>query len=371
MALKKFSISGEQSDRPASTAFQEIRSARSVRHANNFQALRWIAACSVILAHSYGLRNLQGIYTHFTGLDLGWTAVVMFFTISGYLINASAHRRPAPEFWQARFLRIFPGLIVCTMVTAVVIAAFSTLSLSAYFTNHQTLRYIFGSGTLLATEYSLPGAFQDNIVKYANGSLWTLRYEVASYFTLFVVNVISHRTGINAAGTIIACGLACATGYALPTALGHPLPVQANNFLTLFIPFSIGAWFQASKRSAPNLPSVLAALLLAVVLAHSSVNMIFAAASISLLTLWMAFRSNALLRKLDSLPDYSYGIYIYAYPIQQMIIVLLPAWAPLTQAIVSFLITLLPASLSWHFIEKPAMALKSVRLFPAVRKTAQ
>ncbi|MBS0232370.1 MAG: acyltransferase [Proteobacteria bacterium] len=344
---------------------------RSVRHANNFQALRWIAACSVILAHAYGLRDFQGIYTHFTGLDLGWTAVVMFFTISGYLINASAHRRPAPEFWQARFLRIFPGLIVCTTVTAVVVAAFSTLSFSAYFTNHQTLRYIFGSGTLLATEYSLPGAFQGNVVKYANGSLWTLRYEVASYFTLFVVNVVSHRAGINAAGAIIACGFACAIGYALPTVLEHPILVQASNFLTLFIPFSIGAWFQASKRSAPNFLAVLVTLVLAVALAHSSVDTIFAAASISFLTLWMAFRANGALRKLDALPDYSYGIYIYAYPIQQMTIVLLPGWAPLAQAIVSFLVTLLPASLSWHFIEKPAMALKSVRLFPAVRKTAQ
>lgn len=370
MALKTFSIPNEQAGYLAPNVAGDIRSPRSVRHANNFQALRWIAACSVILAHSYGLRDLQGAYTRLTGLDLGWSAVVMFFTISGYLIIASAQRRPALEFWQARFLRIFPGLIVCTALTAIVISAFSTLSLRDYFTNVQTLHYIFGSGTLLATEYSLPGAFQDNVVKYANGSLWTLRYEVASYLTLFLAYVISYRMGIKSAAAIITCGFACAIVFVLPTALGHPLPVQASNLLTLFVPFSIGAWFQASKRSAPAFLAVLAAALLAVALARTSANTIFAATAISFLTLWLAFRTNPMLAKLDALPDYSYGIYIYAYPIQQMTIVLLPGWNPLIQAAVSLLVTLIPASLSWHFIEKPAMALKSVRLFPLVRNTA-
>ncbi|WP_414464551.1 acyltransferase family protein [Hyphomicrobium sp. DY-1] len=342
---------------------------RPIRHANNFQALRWLAATSVILAHSYGLRDLQGVYTHLTGLDLGWSAVVMFFTISGYLISASAQRRSALEFWQARFLRIFPGLIVCTLVTALVISAFSTLSFSQFITDRQTLRYIFGSGTLLSTEYSLPGAFQNHAVTYANGSLWTLRYEVASYFLVFVLFVLSYRTGIIFAGAIISTGFACALGYGVPTALGHTIPVQATNFLTLFVPFAIGGWFQASKRSGPKLLWVVIAIALAAALMRTPTNTIFAAAAISLLTLWLAFRPARVLTRLDALPDYSYGIYIYAYPIQQMTIQLLPGWHPLAQALVAFLATLVPASLSWHFIEKPAMALKSIRLFPVARDT--
>lgn len=342
---------------------------RPVRHANNFQALRWFAATSVILAHSYGLRDLQGLYTHITGLDLGWSAVVMFFTISGYLISASAQRRSALEFWRARFLRIFPGLIVCTVVTAIIVSAFSTLSFSHFITDRQTLRYIFGSGTLLATEYSLPGAFQDHAVTYANGSLWTLRYEVASYFLVFVLFVLSSRMGVGYAGAILTAGLACAVGYEVPTMLGHTLPVQATNFLTLFVPFAIGAWFQASKRSSPNLIWVVIAIALTAALGRTPTSTIFAATSISLLTLWIAFRPTRLLTRLDVLPDYSYGIYIYAYPIQQMTIALLPDWHPLAQALVAFSATLIPASLSWHFIEKPAMALKSVRFFPVARDT--
>lgn len=341
------------------------------RHANNFQALRWIAASSVILAHSYALRGYEGVYSKFTGVDLGWSAVVMFFTISGYLIGASAQRRGAFEFWKARFLRIFPGLIVCTAVTAIVVSAFSTLSPSEYFANHQTLRYIFGTGTLLSTEYSLPGAFQKSVVTFANGSLWTLRYEVASYFILFVVFVVSSRIGMKFAGAILACGIACAVGFTLPALLGRTIPVQAGNLLSLFVPFAIGAWFQASKMRSPHFLAVMIAVLLWALLAHTPAVTVLAATSISLLTLWLAFLSNKQLVKLDALPDYSYGIYIYAYPIQQMTILLLPGLHPLAQAAVSFLVTLVPASLSWHFIEKPAISLKSVRLFSVARRAAQ
>jgi peptidoglycan/LPS O-acetylase OafA/YrhL len=53
-----------------------------------------------------------------------------------------------------------------------------------------------------------------------------------------------------------------------------------------------------------------------------------------------------------------------------MIVVLLPNWHPLAQAAIAFLVTLVPAGLSWHFIEKPAVSWKSSRLSPAARNTA-
>jgi peptidoglycan/LPS O-acetylase OafA/YrhL len=98
---------------------------------------------------------------------------------------------------------------------------------------------------------------------------------------------------------------------------------------------------------------------------------IFATASIAILTLWIAFVASRLLARLNAFPDYSYGIYIYGYPIQQMTSVLLPGWTPIAQVVVSFLGTIVPASLSWHFIERPALALKSTRIYSTVRGTAQ
>jgi peptidoglycan/LPS O-acetylase OafA/YrhL len=371
LVLKKFPVLGEQSESSEKVVSREIQSTRPVRHANNFQALRWIAASLVILAHAHGIRGFQDEYFRFTGLELGWSAVVMFFTISGYLISASVQRHPAGEFWKARFLRIFPGLIVCTAITGVIISAFSTLSFADYFTNHQTLRYIFGSGTLLSMEYSLPGAFQNNVLKFANGSLWTLRYEVAAYFILFMLFVVSSRAGIKFANIIVVCGVACAIGYLVPVALGRSIPVQASNIFSLFIPFSIGAWFQATRQNTPNVVLILVVLSLSAVLAGTSQGMIIATASVAVLTLWIAFGVKRMFAGLNAFPDYSYGIYIYAYPVQQMTSVLLPGWNPFIHVVVSFAVTIVPASLSWHFIEKPALALKSTRIFSMARGAAR
>jgi peptidoglycan/LPS O-acetylase OafA/YrhL len=336
MGLKKFSFIGRQSDNSERVVAQDIRSAPAARHANNFQALRWIAASLVIFAHAHGLRGIQGEYLHITGLELGWSAVVMFFTISGYLISASVQRHPAREFWKARFLRIFPGLIICTLITGIVISQFSTLSFTSYVTHHQTLRYIFGTGTLLSTEYSLPGAFQHNITTIANGSLWTLRYEIASYFTLFMLFIVASGTGIKFANIIIVCGAACAVGCVVPIALGYTLPVQASNLLALFVPFSIGAWFQATKNRPPNFITVVLALAISAVLGRMLGWSIFATASVAIVTLWVAFAASKLFGRLNALPDYSYGIYIYGYPVQQMTSVLLPSWNPIVQLVVSF-----------------------------------
>ncbi len=75
--------------------------------------------------------------------------------------------------------------------------------------------------------------------------------------------------------------------------------------------------------------------------------------------MWLAFARNRILAAISALPDYSYGIYIYAYPIQQLVILVTPAWHPLAQALVSFVLTLIPAALSWHLVESRAIALKS------------
>ncbi|MCW2284554.1 peptidoglycan/LPS O-acetylase OafA/YrhL [Rhodoblastus acidophilus] len=330
--------------------------------ANNFEALRWIAASAVIVAHAWGLRGLDGLYGRATGLDLGWSAVVIFFTLSGYLICGSAQRRSAADFWKARALRILPGLLVCTTLTALIVFPFSDVDLRTYLSSGQTLKFVFGTGTLLGTEYALPGVFQHNVSTQVNGSLWTLRYEVACYLAVFLIYVATRASRLNFAHAILTAGLACATAHALIVFSGRATPVQITNILSLFFPFAIGAWFQARAKSTPTLFACLGAVALAACFSGTALYTVLAAATISLFTLWVAFRRNRALAAISSLPDYSYGIYIYAYPIQQMIISATPGWHPLQQAIAAFVLTLVPASFSWHFIEKPAMALKSLSL---------
>lgn len=327
------------------------------RGSNNFEALRWIAASAVILAHAYGLRGLDGPYEQITGLDLGWSAVVMFFALSGYLISASAQRRSPAEFWRARFLRIFPGLIVSTALTAIVAAAFSDLDLRAYATSPQTLKFVFGTGTLLGTEYSLPGVFQHNVSTQANGSLWTLRYEVACYLAVFALYWICRVARMDFGRAALVAALACAAGHAGMIASGKPAPVQVVNMLSLFVPFALGGWF-CVRSVAPKARHVALALVVAAALSRTPLYTCAAATAIAVLTLWLAFAKNRLLAAISALPDYSYGVYIYAYPVQQIVILSTPGAHPLVQALLSFAITVALAAQSWHFIEKPALALK-------------
>ncbi|MDE2361859.1 MAG: acyltransferase [Hyphomicrobiales bacterium] len=334
--------------------------AGSDRASNNFEALRWIAASAVILAHAWGLRGQAGAYERATGLDLGWSAVVMFFALSGYLISASAGRRAPSAFWTARILRIFPGLLVSTFLTALAVSAVSRFDAHAYFTSAQTWKFVFGTGTLLGTEYALPGAFEHNVSTQANGSLWTLRYEVACYAIIFAMVWAARRTRLDFGLAALVGALGCAAAHAAILASGRPAPVQITNILSLFVPFALGAFFQA-RRTSPRLWQVAAGLAAAAALARTPLYTCAAASAIALLTLWLAHTKNRALSAISALPDYSYGIYIYAYPIQQIVILTTPGLPPLAQAAASFVLTLVPAALSWHFIEAPAMALKSRR----------
>jgi len=81
----------------------------------------------------------------------------------------------------------------------------------------------------------------------------------------------------------------------------------------------------------------------------------------ALLAFWIAFVPSPLLGRLSRAPDYSYGIYIYAFPIQQVLLATLPPLTPALHGVIAFVLVLIPASLSWHFVEKPALRLKSWR----------
>lgn len=328
---------------------------------NNFGALRWLAALAVILAHAYGLRQESGLYQRLTGHDLGWSAVVVFFTLSGFLICRSAERRGPVAFWKARLLRIFPGLLVCTTLTAAALAAVTTLPLADYAVAPRTLHFVLGTGMLVSTEYGLPGVFAEHPVTQANGSLWTLRYEILCYALIFGLVAAARHLRWPLARMLPVCIILCIVGRAVLPAIGGA-PVQATNLLELFLPFCIGAWFAASGAPAPRPALVALAVAAAVVLAPTPLGVPAAAAAIALATLAAAFWKNAALRAASRLPDYSYGIYIYAFPIQQVVLGLAPGAHPLLQALASAVLVIGPAALSWHLVEKPALNLKARRL---------
>src|SRR4051794_6131033 len=103
---------------------------------NNFTLLRLALALAVIVSHAFGVTTgsvANEPLTRSTGFTLGEHAVDGFFAVSGFLVTMSFVRRGWRDYALARALRIVPGVVVATLVTALVVgAALTTLPLGQY-----------------------------------------------------------------------------------------------------------------------------------------------------------------------------------------------------------------------------------------------
>src|SRR3974377_1471315 len=157
---------------------------------NNFDALRLVAAVSVIFSHSFliaeGTQNNEWLIL-LTGTQciLGLTGVFVFFAISGFLVTQSFEQTANPLHYLAkRALRVFPGLFVATVLSAFVLAALvTTLWPSVFLLRPEPYEYVIGNTLLDQTVHELPGVmFVDNGVGLeVNGALCTLTSEFIMY----------------------------------------------------------------------------------------------------------------------------------------------------------------------------------------------
>ena len=152
-----------------------------------FGTLRLVASTAVFLAHSPWLvsRQFDFVYGFSRGQTfIGSIAVACFFIISGFLATESLQKsRSLISFAIKRALRIFPGLIVVIIFTALLIGPIATtLRLESYFTETQV--YLYFANIIFVNRIQLPGVFDTHVVTAVNGSLWTLRYEMLFYAML-------------------------------------------------------------------------------------------------------------------------------------------------------------------------------------------
>jgi peptidoglycan/LPS O-acetylase OafA/YrhL len=307
-----------------------------------FDYLRLIAAILVIAHHARVLNGAPPIMIG-TSLDLGALGVGIFFVISGYLVSGSLDRTPSvSSFIAKRALRIFPGLLAALLVTAFVIGPASTaLARSDYLASPEVYGYVLKNLTLYAVTYDLPGVFMSvPVAGVVNGSLWTLRLEFTAYLALGALGAA--RQAKPRVLTVLA--LAAAASAITIHALG--LDARGDLYRIAYLAAINGFLFlsgAALRTSAWRAPSWLAI-----------------AALIPLITpLWflglplIALRLGALNAPRAPV-DLSYGLYIYSFPLQQM----LAERSQLSLA-TSLALTLPFALASWLLVEKPALRLKA------------
>lgn len=287
----------------------------------------------------------------------GSIGVCLFFALSGCLIARSWLRNPQIlRFLRARILRIYPAYLACLLLTLGLLGPlFSELAPRDYFEHVQTGKYFLRNFDLVGLTYMLPGVFATNPVPYvANGSLWSLALEVRLYAIIAVLGVVRLLTWPR----VFAMLAVAYTGYCLfgwyETAPQH----QDKTALTvLFLMASLAAIF------ASGLPLSTRCLALIVLLAAASkVTFLFVPMTMLALgyfSLWFSWRLPAW--PLPWRGDYSYGMFLYGFPVQQMIVATFPDISPLAMFSLAVPLSLALAIASWHWVEQPSLRLKHLR----------
>jgi len=320
---------------------------------NNFNLIRQLAAIGVLVSHSFPLALGRGSpepQAPLTGASLGELAVCMFFAISGFFITGSFERRKDfAGFVAARLARVFPGLIVMLVLTVAVLGpAFTALPIDRYLTSPRTLTYVPRNLTLQLLQWDLPGVFTANpYPNVVNGSLWTLIYEVAGYALVAVVGLAGGLRRDRFAG-LLAVYLATVL---VARAFGHH-----SAMIGLSLPFVIGMAFYVFRDVIPLRFGITLGL---AGLSWASIGTVVAEFSRSLFVgytaLWLGHLRVPGLRGYNRLGDYSYGTYIYAFPVQQAVTALLPGSSPWLLTALALPVTALLSVLSWHLVESPAL----------------
>lgn len=333
---------------------------------NNFDVLRLLAASLVLFSHSYALTASPEPFAGVSGWTFGEVGVVMFFAMSGFLIAKSWSEQPrfAP-FAVKRALRLLPALAVAVSVTVFVVGPlFTTLPVSSYLRDPITWVYWIRSSLLITFVGRLPGVFETNPYPDAvNGSLWTLPVEACCYAMVAALGAVGllRRNGVLVA---LSCLLVLCVTPLSPLAVAPVGGTTSGNFPLVVM---LGATFVLgvsaySLRGRLHLSWTIAGALMVLWIATwgggwARVTGILA---IALAILVFAFRTPAWLRRLTAPGDVSYGIYVYAFPVQQSLAAIWHGIAPLAMFAIAFPVTYALALLSWRIVERPALAYKRV-----------
>jgi peptidoglycan/LPS O-acetylase OafA/YrhL len=355
--------------------------------APGFDFLRIFLALSIVGWHvnaivtgdlSYNSLPFVWVYGYFT--------LAAFFGLSGFLIAGSALRLTLKNFLINRGLRIIPALAVEIFLSALILGPiFTSLAMSDYFGSAGTWHYftnIFGW-----INYVLPGVFKDHPTDIVNNTLWTVPHEIGCYIIMSALMVTGfvRKPWVVAAGAIavvaIGLGLAAAGVTEQSTGAAKVLNVLfVGKASRLYVCFILGIFFYLVRHRLPYswpLFGVSVAVCLGIGALPQpggtnyplmnlilAVPMCYITAFIGVTRIW----TPEFLRK----GDYSYGIYLYGWPLQQMLVALLPDQKSLPLHFLTVVpLVLAFAALSWHFIEKPILALRKRFSFMARVRLAE
>ena len=344
-------------------------SAEVERMPNNFDALRLLLAAAVLVSHAYLLRPTNAAFgvdpleafTGETGFSIGALAVNGFFVLSGYLIAGSYVRsRSVRDYFVKRLLRIYPGFLVAFLLT---VTAFARITYGSASLGHTPGDYLFRALTLGEPGWAV--TFHDMMI---NGSMWTIRPEFVCYVLIALLGVAgaSRSRLVTTLATLAAWTSLMFSARFTPFLVSHSTVLSGMPRLTTY--FLFGSFAFAWRGKLPLSGKMALALLPIVALSclrlTSQLSVLPPTFAYVLLT--FGVHSTPVIRRAARFGDFSYGLYLYASPIQQYVRL---HHAPFPIVVDILLVTALTAPFaiaSWYLIERVALRWK-VRHIPSAR----
>jgi len=348
-------------------------------HRNSLGVIRLVLASLVIVDHAFPLGGFGADpFWRYTGgqTSLGEIAVGGFFVISGYLIVKSGVSADILQFLWRRVIRIFPAFFGVLLFSAFVVGPAAWLlygrPLGEYFSLGAggPFAYLASNWTLTIGSYGIHDIFvetpygQLTQASVFNGSLWTLAYEWGFYMLIAVLAVSGVLTRARIVVPLLAAFFLIAQAIALltPADMGALLPLLADpQVLFLGSTFLIGSAIGIYSDRVPydNRLGVLSGVLFLVSLFYGGFA-VFGVVAGGYFVMYLAARLPASMHWIGAKNDYSYGIYIYGFLVQQCLAAFgLFRWGYWPYMLMALPITFVLAWLSWHVIEKRALSIKS------------
>jgi peptidoglycan/LPS O-acetylase OafA/YrhL len=323
-----------------------------------FDYLRIGLAITVVIYHSITLQqapSFDQIVVQTAYRPVVVVILFMFFALGGYLVTESLYRNTIPGFIALRTARLFPGLIAIVLATAFCLGPlFTTFTLHEYFTGRHFFSYFLNM--VVYIHFQLPGVFLSNPVpEYVNEQLWTLPFEVKCYIALAILSLLGLIRQRYVFAAIVLGWMAYVTVAAL---LGPEKPQTLLNSHALVSAFFIGALAYIFRdKIILSVWLFVACIALTYLFFSRSETYYLGAITSSYCTVYLGLLDVKKIRLLKT-GDYSYGVYVASFPIQQAIASFpsLQHWwinMPL-----SLLFGFAYAIFSWHVVEKPFMLRK-------------
>ena len=319
----------------------------------NLHLTRFIAAIMVILFHSFHIAKgsetgewFRVLTNH--QLTMGEFAVSIFFLCGGYLIAMSVEKyKIAKTYFTARIQRLFPPLIFVTVATVVLCSFLSTWRPAGYAVSWDTWKYLLNA--IFIRVHELPGVFADNADAVVNGSLWTLPLEFACYILCFIAYKLTFlqkkRFPISIPFVILGSMIVWNIGEKYSSLREGITPA-----LLFYIGMGYWVYREYILLSVKCFVISIVLFILLFVAEQGQVAMLFAFPYI-MMYLWFGMKQCS--PKLGRWGNYSYGIYLWGYTVQQIVVNFWPKhnMPPMLNAVISIPISILLGMLTYEIVE--------------------